>query len=561
MNADDADLVFLALGGAGEIGMNMYLYGHGRRGQRRWIMVDCGVAFGDMDSSPGIDLMMADPAFIAARADRLDGIFVTHAHEDHIGALGRLWPMLKAPVYARPFTASHIRRKFEEAGVSQKAIKVIDGLGPVQAGPFKVRFQPVTHSIPETSALVIDTPAGRIVHTADFKVDHDPQLGPAFDQAAFEAIGAEGVQALVCDSTNVFLDGHGGSEAEVMTPLTEIINGAKGAVAATTFASNVARLRSLARAASQCGRAVVLVGRAMVRMVEAAEAAGILTDFPSTMSEQEAKKVPAEHLFYLMTGSQGEGRAALARVASGTHPTVSLGQGDLVIFSSKTIPGNESEVIRIWNQLAERGVQVVDENTEGLSGRIHVSGHARRADIKALYDALKPRLAVPMHGEYRHLVEHARFAESLGVPMVPAPNGTVLAIDGARPEVIDEVETGLLYLDGETLIGSMDGVVRSRLKLARQGLVTVALVVDETGDLLADPAVRVLGGPDKAQGWPASLEQMLYDEVDAAVDGMPKKGRTDTAIEEAAGRAVRKVCGRRWGKKPLVQVIVTRLED
>lgn len=561
MSADDADLVFLALGGAGEIGMNMYLYGYGRGNARRWIMVDCGVGFGDMETSPGVELVMADPGFIAAQSDRLEAIFATHAHEDHIGAMGRLWPRLAAPIYARPFTASHIRRKFEEAGVSQKAIKVVTDLGPVKAGPFTVRFQPVTHSIPETSALVIDTPAGRIVHTADFKVDPDPQLGDPFDHAAFEEIGRGGVQALVCDSTNVFLDGHGGSEAEVMAPLTDLIRGASGAVAATTFASNVARLRTLAHAARQCGRAVVLVGRAMSRMVEAAEASGDLTDFPTVLDDVEARKVPAENLFYLLTGSQGENRAALARIAAGTHPTVSLGDGDLVIFSSKTIPGNEAAVIKVVNQLAERGVRVVDEGTQGLTGRIHVSGHARKADMKALYDALKPRIAVPMHGEYRHLVEHARFARDLGVPMIPAPNGTVLAIDGERPEILDEVETGRIFLDGETLVGAMDGVIRTRLKLARQGLVTVALVVDEEGELLADPEVRVLGGPESAEGWPASLEDMLYDEIDGAVEGMPKRKRADAAIEEAVGRAVRRVCGRRWGKKPMVQVLITRLED
>ncbi|HKK36883.1 MAG TPA: ribonuclease J [Paracoccaceae bacterium] len=562
MSLDDSDLVFVPLGGAGQIGMNMYLYGHGRGAKRRWIMVDCGVSFGDMETSPGIELVMPDPSFIAARKEQLVGIFLTHAHEDHIGALGRLWPRLQAPVYARPFTALHIRRKFEEAGLSQKPIKVVDGLGPVEAGPFSVRFQPVTHSIPETSAFVIDTPAGRIVHTADFKVDADPQLGPPFDHAAFERIGEEGVQAMVCDSTNVFLEGHGGSEAEVLGPLADAIRSCKGAVAATTFASNVARLRGLAQAASQSGRAVVLVGRSIQRMVEAAQDTGELRDFPSTIGEDEAKRVPAEHLFYLVTGSQGEARAALARIANGSHPTVRLGEGDAVIFSSKTIPGNEAGVIRIWNDLSERGVRVIDEHSPGLTGRIHVSGHARREDLADLYRAVKPRLSVPMHGEHRHLMEHARFVrDDLGVPSLPAPNGTVLDISGDRPEILDEVETGLLYLDGETLIGALDGVVRTRLRLARQGLVICSLVVDETGDLLADPEIRIVGGPETAEDWPKPLEEMLYESVDDAIEGLPRKKRADADIEDAAARAIRRIAGRRWGKKPSVEVLITRLED
>lgn len=559
--ADDSELVFVALGGAGEIGMNMYLYGYGRGADRRWIMVDCGVGFGDMETSPGIELVMADPSFIAERADQLEAIFATHAHEDHIGGLGRLWPRLRAPIYARPFTGLHIRRKLEEAGVSPDCLKIVKGEKPVKAGPFSVRFQPVTHSIPEASSLVIDTPKGRVVHTGDFKVDASPQLGEPFDLAAFRAIGEEGVHAMICDSTNVFLPGHGGSESEVIAPLMDLIQNAKGAVAATTFASNVARLHSIATAAAQCGRAVVLVGRAMERMVAAAVETGELKDFPRTISDAEAKDVPSEHVLYLVTGSQGEGRAALARIANGSHPTVTLGHDDLVIFSSKTIPGNEAEVIRLWNRLSERGVRVVEESEPGLPGRIHVSGHARREDLRVLYDALKPKISVPMHGEHRHLVEHAAFAQSLQVPSVPAPNGTVVDISGPTPKIVDEVEVGRLYLDGETLIGAMDGVVRSRLKLARQGHVIAALVVDEQGELLADPEIRVVGGPDEDADWPASLEDMIYDAVDEAVDGMPKRRRKDKDIEEVASRAIRAVCARRWGKRPFVTTIVTRLED
>ncbi len=554
--AKDEDLVFVALGGAGEIGMNMYLYGAGPAAKRRWIMVDCGVSFGDMETSPGIELVMPDPSFIADQADRLDAIFMTHAHEDHIGAIGRLWPQLKAPVYAQPFTAEHVKRKFEEAGLSPKTVKTVKG-GTVKAGPFKVRFQPVTHSIPEAASLVIDTPSGRIVHTGDFKIDNAPQLGAPFDHDAFRRIGDEGVHAMVCDSTNVFLRGRGGSEADVLDPLGEIMREAKGAVAATTFASNVARVRSLAILARQADRSVVLVGRAMKRMVEISIETGLLTDFPEFLTEDQASDVPARHLLYLVTGSQGEGRAALARIASGAHPNVTLGKGDVVIFSSKTIPGNEVSVYRIYNMLAERGVRVFDED----DGRIHVSGHARREDLKVMYDALRPRIAVPMHGEHRHLVEHAAYAESNQVASIAAPNGTVVAIGGDRPRIIDSAETGKLYLDGTTLIGSADGVVRTRLKLARQGHVAVSLVVDEKGELLADPELKVTGGPETSAGWPAPLEDLIYDAVDEAIEKAPRKQRTDEGLEELAARAVRRVCSRWWGKKPTVSVLLSRLED
>lgn len=550
------DLVYLALGGAGEIGMNMYLYGHGRGDKRRWIMVDCGVGFGDMETSPGIDLVMADPRFIAEQADKLDAIFVTHAHEDHIGALGHLLPRLQAPIYARKFTGLHVKRKLEEQGRRLSAVKII-GDKPVSVGPFTVRFLPVTHSIPEASALVIDTPSGRIVHSGDFKIDANPQIGAGFDKALFEAVGAEGVDVLMCDSTNVFLEGFGGSEADVVDALAKIIRKAKGAVAATTFASNLARVRSLAVIAKKEGRSIVLAGRAMRRMIEAAVETGIITDFPEVTPEDQTGSIPSDHLFYLVTGSQGEGRAALARIATGSHPTVTLGEGDTVIFSSKTIPGNEASVYRVFNQLSEMGVRVIDES----HGRIHVSGHARRGDIKTLYDALKPKAVVPIHGEHRHLVEHAEFAEEWGAKSVVAPNGAVVALGSGRPRVLEHVETGRLYLDGTVLIGAMDGVIRSRLKLARQGHVVVSITVDEEGALLADPLASVTGGPEMAEGFTAPLVEMIEEAVDAAVESAPRKRRTDKALEEITAQATRRVCQRYWGKKPIVDVLLTRLED
>jgi ribonuclease J len=557
MNKND-DLVFAALGGAGEIGMNMYLYGHGKGAKRRWIMVDCGVGFGDMETSPGIDLVMADPAFIAEQADKLVGIFITHAHEDHIGGLGHLHPRLKAKIYAQPFTAAHIIRKMEENGLSPKAVRLVERDEVITAGPFKVRFQPITHSIPEAAALVIDTPHGRILHTGDFKVDANPQMGEGFDFDAFRKIGEEGVDVLVCDSTNVLVEGKGHSEAEVLDPLAEIMRNCKGAVAATTFASNVARVRGLALMARQTGRQIVLVGRAMKRMVEVSQQQGLLTDFPSLTSEDDAENLPPEKVCYIVTGSQGESRAALARIASGSHPTVEMKEGDTVIFSSKTIPGNEEGVYRLYNQLSERGVTVFDEDN---GGRIHVSGHARRGDIETMYDLIKPKMSVPMHGEHRHLTSHAALAESLGVRSVVAANGAIVSLSGDRPAIIDHAEVGRLFLDGNTLVGALDGVVRERLRLARSGLVIAAIVVDDDGTLVADPEVKVLGGPAEHVSWPEPLEDMIWDAIDSDIEKAGRKQRTDDGLEGVATRAISRVCRRWWGKKPRIVVLITRLED
>lgn len=554
--ADTAQLVYAPLGGAGEIGMNMYLYGLGPAKTRRWIMVDCGIGFGDMETTPGIELMVADPGFIAAIRDRLDGIFITHAHEDHVGALGRLWGRLQAPVFATRFTAEVARRKMTEEGHSPKAVKICEWETPVQAGGFSVEFLRVTHSVPDPAALVIRTKHGVIVHSGDFKLDPDPGMGPAASLAAFERVGLEGVLAMTCDSTNVFNPGIAGSEGTLRPQVERIIRESKGAVAATSFASNVMRLKMLAEAATACGRSVVIAGRAMRRMIETAVEAGILDDFPATIPEERAQGVPAASLFYLVTGSQGEGRAALARIAAGTHPSISLGGDDTVLFSSRTIPGNEAGIYRLYNQLSERGVRVVDAEME----HIHVSGHACRDELKALYDAVKPRISLPLHGEHRHLVEHAASARAWGAEIaMVAPNGSLVALDGNNPSVIGEIPTGRIYLDGDVFVGSADGVVRDRLKLARQGHAIISLIVDEAGDLIADPEVRMVGAPRDADN---PLAERIGLAVDKALEGASKRDRkSDEKLEEIAARAARKVCFDRWGKKPVTTVIVTRLED
>jgi ribonuclease J len=390
--------------------MNCYLYGYGHPRTRRWIMVELGLGFGDMETAPGVEVMVPDLGFILQARDRLDAIFITHAHEDHQGGIQHLWERLRVPIYARPFTAEVVRRSMAEAGLDIGAIREVDLDQRVRAGAFEVEWFPVTHSIPESSGLAIRTPAGMIVHSGDFKLDPEPLLGKPIDMGVFDRLGEEGVLALACDSTNVFLHGAAGSEAEIVPHLEQVIAAAPRAVAATTFASNVARLRTLANAARTSGRSVVVVGRAMRRMIEIAVQTGQLTDFPTTVPEDRTKDIPAEHLFYLVTGSQGEARAALARIAAGTHPTVSLFEGDTVIFSSKNIPGNESGIYRVHNRLSERGVRIVDAEME----RIHVSGHARRGDLERIYAALKPKVAIPVHGEHRHLVEHASCARRWG---------------------------------------------------------------------------------------------------------------------------------------------------
>jgi len=550
-------LIYLPLGGAGEIGMNSYVYGYGPKGRERLILVDLGVAFPDMDTSPGVDLILPDISWLHDKLDRLEAIFITHAHEDHIGALAPLWPQLEKKVYCRRFTATIGKLKFAEAGLPlDQIVTVAARPATVEVGPFKVQFVPVSHSIPESSALVIDTPAGRIFHSADFKIDHNPVVGEAWDDARFTEIVAERpVKAMTCDSTNVFSTHAGRSESTLGEPLTELIQAASGMVVATTFGSNVARLKTLAEAGRAAGRTICVLGRAMKRMISAAEEAGVLSGFPATVTPEEALEVPRRNLMLLATGSQGERRAASAQLSRGKYLGLEMKEGDTFLFSSKTIPGNERGVLRIWNAYSEMGVTVVDDQ----GGKYHVSGHANRPDLEHVHRLILPDMLIPMHGEHRHLREHARVATESGIAAAVAPNGTMLDLTGDVPEVAEYVETGRLYLDGSALIGALDGVVRDRIRMALNGHVTVTLILDETDSALGEPWVELMGLHGAGRG-ERPLGETIEADLAQVIDRLSRKVMADdTKLEEELRKVVRQVAMEQIGKKPEVTVVISRL--
>lgn len=551
-------LIYLPLGGAGEIGMNAYVYGYGPKGKERLILVDLGVTFPDMDTTPGVDLILPDIGWLEDKLDRLEAIFITHAHEDHIGALGLLWRKLGKPVFARNFTARIAQLKFKEQGLPEAGITTVAAAPEaVEAGPFTVQFVPVSHSLPEASALVIDTPAGRVVHSGDFKLDLTPGVGEAFDESLWREVAEEPVKALMCDSTNIFSPHPGRSEASLAEPVTELVAAAKGMVVATTFASNVARVRTLAQAGRAAGRSVCLLGRAMQRMVQVATEAGLLTDFPHVVTAEEAAQLPRESLMLIVTGSQGERRAASAQFSRGKYLGLSLKDGDTFLFSSKTIPGNERDVLRIMNALSEMGVDVVDEQ----NGRYHVSGHANRPDLEFMHDLLKPQMVVPMHGEHLHLRAHARMAMERGLASIIATNGTMLDITGDAPQVVEHVEAGRRYLDGSVLIGAMDGVVRDRIRMAIGGHVLVTVVIDDDNTPLGDAWAELMGLPETGRGG-RPLADTIETDLTEFLDRADRKiMANDDKLNEALRRLVRQVCMEEVGKKPEVTVVVSRLLD
>ena len=551
-------LIYLPLGGAGEIGMNTYVFGYGPAGAERLIVVDLGVTFPDMETTPGVDLLMPDIAWLAQRADRIEAIFITHAHEDHVGALGHLWPRLKAPVYARAFTGALAKMKLEEAGQRADVVRIVKARPEtVEAGPFRVQFLPVSHSIPESAALVIDTPAGRILHSADLKLDGNPVVGEAFDPKLWHEVANEGdgIRALTCDSTNVFSPHAGRSEATLATPIRELIEGRRGLVVATTFASNIARLKTLAEAGKAAGRSICLMGRAMRKMTTVAVETGILTDFPALISPEDAADVPRDHLMLIVTGSQGEHRAATAQLSRGKYLGIELKEGDLFLFSSKTIPGNEKGVIRIMNNFSEMGVEVVDDR----GGLYHVSGHANRPDLEAVHDLMRPKMLIPMHGEHRHLREHAKIGEAKGIASEVVTNGTMVDLTGDRPEIVEYIDTGRTYLDGSVLIGAMDGVVRDRLRMAMNGHVLATVIVDEDDVPLGDAWVELMGLPETGKAGRALVDEIERELAEFLDRADARTVADDDRMDEAIRKIVRQVAQEEVGKKPEVTVVISRL--
>lgn len=549
-------LIYLPLGGAGEIGMNCYVYGYGAPGEEQLIVVDLGVTFPEMETTPGVDLIFPDVTWLEERRDRIEAIFITHAHEDHVGAVGHLWQRIGAPVYARAFTALHARRKMEEQGQDPAHVETVEAWpATVRRGAFEVGFLPVSHSIPESSALVIDTPEGRVIHTGDFKIDYQPGVGEAFDRELWSTVAKDGVKALICDSTNVFSRHEGRSESTVGPEIARFVAEQPGMVTATTFASNVARVRTLAEAGVAAGRSVCLLGRAMRRMIESSVEAGVLSDFPSTVPPEEARDIPREHLMLIVTGSQGERRAASAQLARGKYMGLAMAEGDTFLFSSKTIPGNERGVIRIMNAFSEMGVDVVDDD----NGRYHVSGHANRPDLLAMHELVRPQSVVPMHGEHRHLREHVKLAQANGRRGVLAPNGTCISFSGNQPQVVDYIETGRTYLDGSVKVGALDGVIRDRIRMALNGHAIVTLIMDEDDAPLGEPWVELMGLPETGRSG-ASLTEVMEADLDQFLNRADDRTLLDDGkLDEGLRRVARQTAQDEIGRKPEVTVIVSRL--
>ena len=554
--AQDEELVFLPLGGVGEIGMNLGLYGYGRPGSRQWIMVDCGVTFPGPDL-PGVDLVLADISFLAEERRNLKGIIITHAHEDHYGGLNDLWPGLNVPVYASPFTAGMLEAKRDfERSRSEIPVTIFKQGDRINVGPFEIEAVGVNHSIPEPMSLIIRTPVGTVVHTGDWKIDLHPSLGPLTDETRFRQIGDEGVLALICDSTNAMRDGVSPSEQEVSESLTKIIANAEGRVAITTFSSNVGRIRSIAEAAEEAGRDVLLLGSSMKRVVAVAADLGLMEGIKPFLAEDEFGYVPRDKVVVILTGSQGEPRAALAKIARDEMRNVAFSAGDTVVFSSRTIPGNEKAINDIKNGLVEQGIHIITDS-EAL---VHVSGHPRRTELQQMYQWLRPQILVPVHGEAAHLTAHAELGQQSGIASVPRlRNGEMLRLAPGPAEVIDEAPHGRIYKDGN-LIGDFEEMgIGERRKLSFAGHVAVNVVLDGRYDFLGDPDIVAIGLPEfDDEG--EDMEDTLYDAILGAVESIPRAKRKDLAmLQEAVRRAVRSTANQTWGKKPIVTVFVTKV--
>lgn len=547
------EVVLVALGGLGEIGMNAYLYGLGPRDARQWLMIDLGITF-PHENEPGVDVVLPDLRFIEGEKGALAGLLLTHAHEDHIGAVLDMWPRIKCPIYATPFTAGMLQAKVVENGNKVKLPITIVKMGSrFKIGPFDLELVTLAHSIPEPSGVVIRTEHGTVFHTGDWKLDAEPLVGDPANEPRLEALGSEGVDVVVCDSTNAMRHGRSPSETEVAHSIAKIIKGAKRRVAVTTFASNVARVKAVADAAEAAGRKLVVSGRALHRVIQVAKDTGYLPEDLSALDQQHFGFLEPHEVVALCTGSQGEPRAALARIAEGEHPEIAFSRGDLVIFSSRPIPGNELGIGKVQNNLARLGVEILTDS----DALVHVTGHPRREELKQMYQWLKPKLAVPMHGEPRHMEEHAKLAREAGVPETHvAYDGQMLRLLPRPAEVVDEVPVGRLYRDGKLIVPSVEGPVKERRRLSYAGIVCVAVALDRHGEVASDPEIALDGLPERALDG-RTMEEHIFNTVDGTLESIPMKRRKDDKlVADAVKRAVRAAVDQAWGKKPIVKVLV-----
>lgn len=555
----DSELVFGALGGLGEIGMNAYLYGVGPRNARKWLLVDLGITFPEGEFDPGVDVIFPDIRFLEDERNALSGIVITHAHEDHIGAVLELWPRLQAPVFCTPFATGMLKAKRAGYGGSDDLeITEVPADGQFNVGPFDVELVTMAHSIPETSALAIRTKHGLVVHTSDWKLDDEPVVGSSRTRARMPELGQEGVAALICDSTNAMRDGISPSELDIAKSLSKLVEEAPNRVLITTFASNIARVKAIGTAARQAGRKLVIAGLALHRNIQVAIETGYLPEGFSYSDQQTFSDFRRSDVVCLVTGSQGEQRAALARIASGEHRDIHVAKGDRVIFSSRTIPGNEREVGRIQNALVNQGCEVITDN-EAL---VHVTGHPRRDELRQMYDWLKPDLLVPMHGEARHLAANAALARESKIKDVACPqNGTLIRLAPGPSRVVDEFPVGRLFRDGKLIIGEDDGTVRARRQLAMVGVVVVSFSIERDGEVITDPQIMLDGLPAEDDAG-ESLDDIALEAVEGVIASLPKSKRRDPArFGEAVRRAVRSEIREVWGKKPIVKVLINLVED
>ena len=547
------ELVFAPLGGVGEIGMNLSIYGLGPEGDRKWLAVDLGVSFAQEEHLPGIDLIFPDIKYLLAQRKNLVGLVITHAHEDHFGALLDLWPKLKIPLFATPFTAALLAAKrASEPGAQDIPVTIVEPGSRFSVGPFDIDLVNMAHSIPESNALIIRTPLGAVLHTGDWKIDRTPILGTGTDEVKLRALGDAGCLAIVGDSTNSVRDGVSPSETDVARNIEALMKEAKGRVAVTTFASNVARLRAVAQAAAACDREVIVVGRAMERIVSISRELGFLDGIKPFRPMDAYGYLPTNKVVALCTGSQGEPRAALARIAEDQHPEVTLSRGDMVIFSARTIPGNEKAVGRIINGLIDQGIDVITDRTH----MVHVSGHPRRAEVEELIGWVRPKVLVPVHGESLHLSEHAALARRCGIKeVIQVRNGDLVRL-APDARIIDEVPSGRTYKDGHILVDADARTIADRKRLSFAGCVSVALALSEKGELVADPEMDMIGIPERDRDG-VLIEDTVYEAIESTFESLPRKKRNDPdAVAEAVRRTVRATIAQRWGKKPMCHVHV-----